>query len=96
MLENDDIARTEYNLEEDNAFSKMMDNVNNIVSKWTVYDRRLFELYFIQGLSLRSISKGANIGLNSIHNSIIGYRAILRQHLSEDLIDYFNQDFEKI
>ena len=60
------------------------------------YDKRLFELYFIEGLSLRAISKGANIGLTSIHNSILNHKAILKEHLSEDLLDYFNQDFDKI
>ena len=73
-----------------------MSQVQGITSDWTVYDKRLFELYFIQGLSLRAISKGAKIGLTSIHNSILNQKAILKEYLSEDLIDYFNQDFDNI
>ena len=96
ILDNDDIVEEKYNLEEDDAFNKMMSVVNKVTSKWSGYDKRLFELYFLQGMSLRAISKGANIGLTSIHNSIIGYRVILREHLSEDLQDYFNQDYNKI
>ena len=96
ILENDEVVQSEYNIEEDDAFSKLMSQIKDITSDWTVYNKRLFELYFIQGLSLRAISKGAKIGLTSIHNSILNQKAILREHLSEDLIDYFNQDFDKI
>ena len=96
ILENDEVVESPYDIAEDDAFSAIMKQVENIISDWTVYDRRLFELYFIQGLSLRAISKGAKIGLTSIHNSILNQKAILREHLSEDLIDYFNQDFDKI
>jgi hypothetical protein len=96
ILENDEVVQSEYNMEEDDAFSNIMSQVRDIISEWSVYDKRLFELYFIQGLSLRAISKGANIGLTSIHNSILNHKAILKEHLSEDLLDYFNQDFDKI
>jgi RNA polymerase sigma factor (sigma-70 family) len=96
ILENDEVVQSEYDIAEDDAFENIMTQINEIISDWTVYDKRLFELYFIQGLSLRAISKGAKIGLTSIHNSILNQKAILREHLSEDLIDYFNQDFDKI
>ena len=96
ILENDEVVQSEYDIAEDDAFENIMTQINEIISDWSVYDKRLFELYFIQGLSLRAISKGAKIGLTSIHNSILNQKAILREHLSEDLIDYFNQDFDKI
>jgi RNA polymerase sigma factor (sigma-70 family) len=96
LLENDDKEDIEYNYEEDDAFQLLVDDIRHIISNWTVYDKRLFELYFIEGLSLRAISKGSKIGLTSIHNSIINYREELREHLSEDLMDYFNEDFDKI
>ena len=81
---------------EDNAFSNITAKIDKITSKWSIYDKKLFELYFIKGLSLRAIAKGSNIGLTSIHTSVLKYKEILRENLSEDLIDYFNQDFEKI
>ena len=96
ILENDEVVESPYDMSEDDAFENIMTQINEIISDWSVYDKRLFELYFIQGLSLRAISKGAKIGLTSIHNSILNQKAILREHLSEDLIDYFNQDFDKI
>ena len=73
-----------------------MSKIDDITKDLKIYDRQLFDLYFIQGQSLRQIATGANIGLNSIHNSIKSYRDVLRKELSEDLMDYFNQDYDKI
>jgi len=87
---------SDYSEEEDNAFELLTSRVKSITSKWKPYDRKLFELYFLHGQSLRQIANGANIGLNSIHNSVKSYREIMREELSEDLIDYFNEDYDKI
>jgi|TARA_B110000285_G_scaffold98356_1_gene112199 RNA polymerase sigma factor (sigma-70 family) len=96
LRDSDDLESSEYDNSEDNAFEIIKSQIDNITSSWTVYDKRLFELYFIQGLSLRAISKGSKIGLTSIHTSVLNYKRILRESLSEDLMDYFNQDFNKI
>lgn len=96
LWDSDDNEINDYDMLEDEAFSNITTKIDNITSKWKTYDKRLFELYFISGLSLRAIAKGSNIGLTSIHTSVLRYKKILRDNLSEDLIDYFNQDFEKI
>lgn len=96
LWDSDEGENSEYNMSEDEAFTKITEQVDDITSNWTIYDKKLFELYFIKGLSLRAIAKGSKIGLTSIHTSILNYKQILRDNLSEDLIDYFNQDFDKI
>ena len=85
-----------YDYSEDDSFSSIVDKIKEITSDWKPYDKKLFYLYFMQGLSLRKIAKGAGIGLNSIHNSVKSYREALREELSEDLMDYFNGDYDKI
>jgi len=87
---------TDYDNEEDLAFETVSKRVKDITSKWRAYDRKLFDLYFMKGLSLRKIANGTGIGLNSIHNSVKSYREALREELSEDLMDYFNGDYDKI
>lgn len=94
--EDNHIEDTDYDYREDDSFSAIMGKVKEITSDWKPYDKKLFDLYFMQGLSLRNIAKGAGIGLNSIHNSVKSYREILREELSEDLMDYFNGDYDKI
>lgn len=96
LRDSDESEIDSYDTLEDDAFRNITDKIDNITSKWSIYDKKLFELYFIKGLSLRAIAKGSKIGLTSIHTSILNYKQILRENLSEDLIDYFNQDFDKI
>ena len=96
LRDSDESEANDYDTLEDEAFSKITDKIDTITSNWSIYDKKLFELYFIKGLSLRAISKGSKIGLTSIHTSILKYKKILRESLSEDLMDYFNQDFNKI
>jgi RNA polymerase sigma factor (sigma-70 family) len=96
LNDNDDLELDSYNIEKDNSFESIQSRIDEIVSTWSVYDKKLFSLYFIQGMSLRKIAKGAGIGLNSIHNSVKSYREALREELSEDLMDYFNGDYDKI
>ena len=96
LRDSDESEINDYDTLEDDAFRSITDKIDNITSKWSIYDKKLFELYFIKGLSLRAIAKGSKIGLTSIHTSILNYKQILRENLSEDLIDYFNQDFDKI
>ena len=96
LLDSDEVESIEYDTLEDKAFTDITKKIDNITSKWSIYDRRLFELYFIKGLSLRAISKGSKIGLTSIHTSVLKYKKTLKENLSEDLLDYFNQDFNKI
>ncbi len=96
LWDSDEGKDYDYDLDEDQAFENITRQIEDIISNWTVYDKKLFELYFIKGLSLRAIAKGSKIGLTSIHTSILNYKQILRDNLSEDLIDYFNQDFDKI
>jgi hypothetical protein len=88
-------AHKEYDSEEEEAFSFILDKIERITSSWKVYDKQLFDLYFIQGQSLRQISSGAGIGLNSIHNSVKSYRQILKNELSGDLAYYF-EHYDKI
>jgi len=96
LYDTDDVEQCDYNTDEDSSFSFLMDKIDSITKDWTVYDKRLFELYFLRGMSLRKISKGTSIGLTSIHGSILGYKKILKDNLSEDLMDYFNEDYDKI
>tara|TARA_R110000803_G_scaffold52073_2_gene107312 strand:- start:345 stop:878 length:534 start_codon:yes stop_codon:yes gene_type:complete len=96
LRDSDDVELNEYDSLEDSAFLFLESQIESITSKWEIYDKRLFELYFMQGLSLRAISKGSKIGLTSIHTSVLNYKRILRESLSEDIMDYFNQDFDKI
>tara|TARA_R110000764_G_scaffold111636_1_gene198390 strand:+ start:394 stop:939 length:546 start_codon:yes stop_codon:yes gene_type:complete len=97
LIENADTSSdVDFDYSENDAFDSIHLKINDLTKEWGQYDRKLFELYFLHGQSLRQIANGANIGLNSIHNSVKGYREAIKAELSEDLQDYFNQDYDKI
>ena len=96
IMDKDDKAVDDYDIKEDESFECVMAKIDYVTKDWKVYDRQLFDLYYMQGQSLRQIANGAGIGLNSIHNSVKSYRQILKDELSEDLMDYFNGDYDKI
>ena len=97
-LGNEEVTLEQYDFDEShfNSVETISNSIKDIVKYWKIYDRQLFYLYYMQGQSLRQIANGAGIGLNSIHNSVKSYRKILKEELSEDLMDYFNGDYDKI
>lgn len=96
LYDTDDVVEDEYDYSEDEAFNKLTEKINVVVSTWEKYDRQLFDMYFNKWISLRKISKGSNLGLTSIHRRVLYFKEVLTKELSEDLIDYFNKDFTKI
>tara|TARA_R110002074_G_scaffold332687_2_gene502968 strand:- start:1268 stop:1807 length:540 start_codon:yes stop_codon:yes gene_type:complete len=96
LLGDEEMECFEYDVSRDDASTTMIEVISKTVSEWSQYDRKLFELYFLRGQSLRQIANGAGIGLTSIHNSVKSYKATLKEGLLEDLQDYFNQDYDKI
>jgi len=95
---NEDIELDEYDINEEHYTSTEVlgRRIKEATEGWSPYDKQLFSLYYIQGQSLRQISRGANIGLSAIHNGVKNIREELRNRLSEDLMDYFNGDYDKI
>lgn len=73
----------------------LMSSIDAEVDSWHYYDKILFNFYFNEGKSLRAISKGSMIGLNSIHNSIKNHQLILRERLGDKYINYINKRNEE-
>lgn len=92
----DDTPVTDYSDEKDVAFEVVMDKITELTRSWSVYDRQLFELYFMRGYTLRGIASGAKIGLNHVHNTITDIKKRIKAELGEDVQDFFNQDFNLI
>jgi hypothetical protein len=100
-LETDDadtIHNAEYlysgaNVEREEAFYKITMKLAKEISSWHSYDAKLCNTYYLGDMSLRQISKGTNISLTSIFNSVKNYKAILKSKFIEDIEDYLNGDY---
>ncbi len=96
LLEQDDTFADNYTGEKQESFEVIMDKITDLVSGWDINSRQLFELYYMQGQSLRKIASGTGIGLSWIHASVKEIREKLIEELGEDVQDYMHQDWEHL
>jgi len=77
-LEIEDVYTSdEYDYERDYLEQQRIDLFIDRFNNLNDYERKMAEIYFVDGLSLRQIQKATEIGLNSIHNTIKEVRAIM-------------------
>ena len=74
----------------------IMDNIENEIKTWHWYDEKLFRLYYFTNKSLRQIASETKISLTSIYNSCKNYKEIIENKFGEDILDFFNKDYDKI
>jgi len=77
-LEIEDIyTNDEYDYEIDYLEQQRIDSFIDRFNNLNDYERKMAEIYFVDGFSLRQIQKATGIGLNSIHNTIKEVRATM-------------------
>ena len=82
-LEIEDIhINDDYDYEKDYLEQKIIDSLMDRFNNLSYYERKMSEIYFVQGLSLRQIAKETGIGLNSIHSTIKEIRDIMKKQNS--------------
>ena len=79
----------DYDYELDLVKQNQMDALLLSISEMSNYQRKMIELYFFNGLSLRQISKGTLIGLNSIHNEINEIKKTLKHKIIKNTLSYY-------
>ena len=87
----DDYILEDYDYELDSVKQNQMDALLRSVSEVSNYQRKMIELYFFNGLSLRQISKGTLIGLNSVHNEIKEIKEVLKHKIIKNTLSYYEQ-----
>lgn len=77
-LEIEDVyTNNEYDYERDYLEQQRIDSFIDRFNNLNDYERKMAEIYFVDGLSLRQIQKATGIGLNSIHNTIKEVKAVM-------------------
>jgi len=85
----DDYILDNYDYELDSINQNQIDALSLGISEMSNYQRKMIELYFFDGLSLRQISKGTLIGLNSIHNEIKRIKETLKHKIIKNTLSYY-------
>jgi DNA-directed RNA polymerase specialized sigma24 family protein len=71
---------------DEQLFQLIMQRANNEMARWHWYDKKLFEIYIYNDLSMRDIAKETNISLRSIFSTIKNCKERLNKELKEDYI----------
>lgn len=83
-------------VEENVAFYKICQLVDEVSEKWSWYDRKLWKLYSQTDMSMRKLAAETKISWVSIYNSLKHLKQDLQNKLQEDYEDYKNKDYERI
>ncbi len=81
---------------DEEAFEKLMSLVESEISNWHWYDKRMFDTYVEDGISMRGLSEETKISLTSVFTTLKNCKDRVREAVREDYEDYLNKDYELI
>ena len=74
--------------EEKFEFDKLINKIESEVDKWYWYDKRIFNIHFNDGMSMRKIAKETKISLSSIFNTLSNSKDKIKKKNNKDYEDY--------
>lgn len=87
-----DFTNIEYELEpiddQEEKYQVLIHKLKRIIQGFGEYEQMLLELYFVNGCSLRDISKSTGIGVHSIFNTIKNAKEKLKKQTNKDYRAY--------
>jgi len=72
----------------DGLYVNIIQDIDNYVDTWYWYDKKLFNLYFNKGMSMRKIAKETKISLKSVFNSLTKAKQRIREEFGADYYKY--------
>ena len=93
-----DNVQLEYSndIEQEEAFAKVCNLMDDYIEDWHWYDQKLFKLYRDTDMSIRKIAKETGISWVSIFNTLKKCKKDIKDKFKEDYDDYLNGDYERI
>jgi DNA-directed RNA polymerase specialized sigma24 family protein len=91
-----ELSSSETNKQYFESLEKLDNLVKNEVNLWHPYDAKIYNLYAVNKMSMRTIESGAGISLRSIFETIKSCKERLIEAVGEDYTDFINNDFERI
>lgn len=67
------------------------DKIDSAMEDWHWYDKKIFNLYFRNGISMRKLASDTTISLSSIFNTISNGRGKIRKKLKKEWESYNNK-----
>ena len=83
-------------VESQKALNRIDELIEEEISNWEFYDKKLFDIYRNKDLSIREIAEKTDIDYSSIFRTLKRCKKRLQGAVGEDYKDYLNQDYELI
>lgn len=83
-------------MDEQIAFDRICQMIDNHIEGWRWYEKKLFTLYRDTDLSIRGLATETNISWVSIFNTLKQAKDELKEKFKEDWEDYKNEDYDRI
>lgn len=71
-------------MEMENLFDNLVSRIDDIVSDWYWYDKKMWNVHFYNKKSMRRIAKETKISLSSIFNTLSNGKEKVRENASEE------------
>lgn len=81
----DDFDRT---IDSKEKFDNLIDKIDYLVDDWYWYDKKLFNIYFYEEMSMRELAKATKISLSSIFNTISNAKENIRESAKKEYEEY--------
>ena len=91
-----ELSANETNIDFFEAKEKIHTFIIQEVKTWNYYDKNLYNLHIEKKIPMRKISRGADISLTSIYESLKSCKERLKIAVGEDYEDFINQEYEQI
>lgn len=69
-------------------FENLIGKIESEVDKWYWYDKKIFNIHFAEGMSMRKIAKETKISLSSIFNTLTNIKQKIRNKTKKDYEKY--------
>lgn len=83
-------------MDEQIAFDRICQMIDNHIEGWRWYEKKLFTLYRDTDLSIRGLATETNISWVSIFNTLKNAKQELKDKFQESWEDYKNKDYDRI
>tara|TARA_R100000278_G_scaffold123081_1_gene111195 strand:- start:4297 stop:4833 length:537 start_codon:yes stop_codon:yes gene_type:complete len=76
------------NYEREDTFNHLIKEIEDVVSKWYWYDKKIWDIHFYKKMSMRKIAKETKISLSSIFNTLSNAKQQVREKTQKYYKEY--------
>lgn len=86
-----ELVNVSKNDKEEHKYAELMETIKYAINDLNEYDLMILELYFVNGYSLRKLSKGTGIPTHSIYHTLKNIKQIIKNKSEQKFNEYIKE-----